>query len=224
MDFTRISERYGLLKHIVFFYVIWALTEVILFPALRLKGAILSETVGPIWKAMVWVVPVIVSLKTKQCEVASYLRLNSHAWTSIAWSGIGIGFIVGYNFLMHTLFYANTIFPPWLTGAQWVNTVVVAGVVEEVLFRGYFLQKLKEWYSFWNANLLVSLLFVSIHFPIWYMNADKIAHGAIAWAQLGAFIFGFSLLQGWLFQKASSLWPCIMMHMVNNFMALALVG
>lgn len=224
LNFVETSNRYSLLRHIVFFYMIWAFSEVALFPVLRMKGVIFSDAFGPIWKITVWLFPVVAILKTGQYPVLTYLKLNSGKRPAMLWSILGVSFIAGYNIFMHMLFYANMVFSPWLTFTQWLNAVFIAGVVEEILFRGYFLQKIVEHFSFWQANLLVGVLFVGIHFPIWYVNADKIANNAAAWSQLIAFIFGFSLLQGWLFRKSGSIWPCIMMHMTNNFMALALVG
>ncbi|MCE5287459.1 MAG: CPBP family intramembrane metalloprotease [Pelosinus sp.] len=214
----------SLLKHIVFFYMVWACSEVVLFPFLRMKSAIFSDAFGPIWKIAVWLLPVIAILKAGQYQVFAYLKLDSDKRAAILWGVPGVIFIAAYNILMRALFYANMVFYPWLTFTQWLNTVFIAGVVEEILYRGYFLQKINECFSFWKANLLVSLLFVSIHFPIWYVNADKIAHNAVVWSQLISFVFCFSLLQGWLFKRSASLWPCIMAHMMNNFMALALVG
>ena len=224
MKFVETSSRYNLLKHIVFFYMIWAFSEVLFFPFLRIKGIVFSDAFGPIWKITVWLLPVIAILKNGQYPVLAYLKLDSGKRAVMLWGILGVSFIAGYNILMHALFYTNMAFFPWLTFTQWLNTVFIAGVVEEILFRGYLLQKIEEHFFFWKANLLVSLLFVSIHFPIWYVNVGKIANNAAAWSQLIAFIFGFSLLQGWLFRKSGSLWPCIMMHMMNNFMALALVG
>ncbi len=217
MNFVETSNRYSLLKHIVFYYMIWALSEVVLFPFLRMEGVIFSDAFGLIWEITVWLLPIIAILKVGQYTVFVYLKLDSGKRATILWGVLGVSFIS----LCIALFYANMVFSPWLTFTQWMNTVFIAGVVEEILFLGYFLQKIKEHFSFWKANLLVSLLFVSIHFPIWYVNADKIAHNALAWSQFITFIFAFSLLQGWLFRKSGSLCPCIMM---NNFMELALVG
>ena len=224
MKVTETSNQYILLKHIVFFYMIWALSEIFLFPFLKMKGLMFIVVFGAIWKIVVWILPVIAILKAGRYPVFTYLHLDFGKQAAMLWSVLGVSFITVYNILMHALLYANMVFSPRLTLTQWLNTVFIAGIVEEILFRGYFLQKIKERFSFWKANLLVSLLFVSIHFPIWYVNAVKIAHNAVAWSQLIAFIFAFSLLQGWLFRKSDSLWPCIMMHMMNNFMALALFG
>lgn len=162
-------------------------------------------------------------MKAGQNDVFVYLKLGCGKRAAILWGALGVSFIAGYDILMHVLFYANLVFSPWLTFSQCLNTVFIAGTVEEILFRGYFLQKVEERFSFWTPNVLVSLLFVSIHFPIWFVNADEIAHNAVGWLQLIAFVFGFSLLQGWLFRKSGSLWPCMMTHMMNNFLVLAIV-
>lgn len=222
LEFIKTKNRNNLLKHITSFYIIWAISEVFFFPFLRATGDIFDDIIGPLWKISVWLLPVIAILKTEHHPLFTYLKLNFANRAAMLWSALGIAFIAAYNVLMHVLFLGNIAFSPALTFMQWLNVVFIAGIVEEILFRGYFLQKIKEHFSFWKSNLLVSLLFVSIHFPIWYVNADKIAHNPAVWGQLTAFIFAFSLLQGWLLRKSGSLWPCIMMHMMNNFMALSL--
>lgn len=224
MKFLEIGNGDRLAKHIVFFYLLWAFSEVVLFPFLRTKDLVFADVFSAVWKITIWLLPVLAVLKAEKTPIFTYLKLNSSKNTAIVWSILSISFIASYNIFMHVLFYSSLVFSPWLTFAQCLNTVCIAGFVEEILFRGYFLQKIKASFSFWKANLFVSVLFVSIHFPIWYMNADKMARGSIAWAQLITFIFGFSLLQGWLFRKSNSLWPCILLHMMNNFMALALIG
>ena len=223
MNFQVTSNRLNLLLHFILFYIIWTLTEKFLYPYLRLEGNFVADIFAPFWKIIIWLVPVIFILKNKQYPIVAYFKLN-YDKCAVIWSIMAMIFIASYDIFMQVLFYGNIAFFPWLTFTQWVNSVFIAGFVEEILFRGYFLQKVQEYFSFWKANLLVSLLFVGIHFPIWYVNADKTAHNLLAWLQLIAFIYCFSLLQGYLLRKSGSLWPCIMMHMMNNFMALALVG
>ena len=223
MNFQVTSNRLYLLLHFILFYIIWALTEIFLYPYLRLEGNFVADIFAPFWKIIIWLVPVIFILRHKKYPILPYFKLNYGKYVAI-WSIRAMVFIASYDIFMQVLFYGKIAFYPWLTFTQWINSVFIAGVVEEILFRGYFLQKVQGYFSFWKANLFVSLLFVGIHFPIWYVNADKIGHNLLAWLQLIAFIYCFSLLQGYLLRKSGSLWPCIMMHMMNNFMVLALVG
>lgn len=211
------------LKHFVAFYIIWGITETVIYPFLRAKDAFLCDLYSPVWKIIIWLVPVAYILLHEKYSILHYLKLGYINSRTVFWSISGAGFMAGYNVVMHMAFYESTTFYPYLEITQLVNTVLIAGFVEEVLFRGYFLQRIRECFSFWQSNFLVSLMFLSIHFPIWYVNADHIAHGMVAWLQLTVFIFCFSLLQGLILRKAGSLWPCIILHMMNNFMALALI-
>lgn len=222
MSLTKTYNHCRLLRHFIIFYILWGFTEIVLYPFLRTKGTFLCDISSPIWKITIWLLPVVFILKRKQYPVLNYLKMDDITSKTIIWGIVSAGLILGYNLFIHALFYGNITISPWLTFTQWINTVFVAGLIEEILFRGYFLQTMKKYFSFWKANFLVSLMFVSIHFPIWFVNADKVAHSVIGWLQLIAFIFCFSILQGFLFRKSGSLWPCIMMHMMNNFMALAL--
>jgi uncharacterized protein len=224
LGFTKNYNSLLLLKYFIIFYILWSFTEIVLYPFLRAQGGFLCDICSPIWKIIIWLGPVAFILKHKQYSVLIYLKLNNLTFTTIIWGLLSACLIFGYNLFMHALFYGDIAISPGLTITQWVNTVLVAGLIEEILFRGYFLQTMRKTFSFWKANVLVSLMFVSIHFPIWYVNADHIAHHVVGWLQLITFIFFFSILQGWLFRKSGSLWPCIMMHMMNNFAAIAFYG
>ena len=216
------NSRYSLFQHFGIFYVVWAFSEVFLFPFLRMQNILLADIFSLIWKIVVWLVPVIVILKDKGYPISAFLKLELDKRSVLLWSALSVSFITVYNVLMHYMTYGHTVFHPWLMLIQLVNVVFIAGAIEEILFRGYFLQSMMKYVSFFRANFLVSLAFVSIHFPIWYINANRIGQNVISLIQLIVFILGFSFMQGWLLRKSGSLWPCILMHMMNNFMALAL--
>jgi len=44
---------------------------------------------------------------------------------------------------------------------------LLIGIIEEIPYRGFMLQKLAERLGFWRANLITSLLFLAIHLPGW---------------------------------------------------------
>jgi uncharacterized protein len=217
------NEKYNFIRHIIIFYFLWAFSEMLLFPFLSELSQSFTDVFSAVWKVMIWLLPVVILLKAEKISIFTYLKLNSNKNKALLWSALGIIFIASYHVFMHKIFYTNIKFSIYISFSQWFNTILIAGFIEEILFRGYFLQQIRRRYSFWQTNLFVSILFLSIHFPIWYIRADTLVHGSIAWAQLMTFIFSFSLIQGWVFQKSDSLWPCIVMHMMNNFMALALV-
>lgn len=132
-------------------------------------------------------------------------------------------FIVLYNILGAVVMYNIIGFNPFLDINKWIGGVILIGFTEEILFRGYLLQRVATYIKFWTANIVVSLLFLAIHFPIWYIKGDEVASGRIEWLCLGLFVFVFSIAQGYVLEKSQSLWSCILIHSVNNFIASALI-
>jgi uncharacterized protein len=82
--------------------------------------------------------------------------------------------------------------------------VVVAPLVEELLFRGIILRGLLTRMSAWKAVVLSSLLFGAMHANIHQL------------VDAGA----FALLLGWLYVRFRSTLPCILLHAVINALAM----
>jgi membrane protease YdiL (CAAX protease family) len=83
---------------------------------------------------------------------------------------------------------------------------VIAPLAEEVFFRGYFFTALRNWKGVWPAAILTGLVFGAIHggsAPVGYL------------VPLAVFGFGLCLL----YWKTGSLYPCIVLHALNNSLA-----
>jgi membrane protease YdiL (CAAX protease family) len=83
---------------------------------------------------------------------------------------------------------------------------VVAPVAEEVFFRGYFFTALRNWKGVWPAAIITGVVFGAIHAgsaPVGYL------------VPLAVFGFGLCLL----YWKTGSLYPCIVLHALNNSLA-----
>ncbi len=81
-----------------------------------------------------------------------------------------------------------------------VELVVVPAFVEELLFRGVILSNLLP-FGKGTAVLGSALLFGLMH-----QNAEQLLYATAAGAVLG-----------WIFVQTRSIWPCVLMHFVNNF-------
>ena len=81
--------------------------------------------------------------------------------------------------------------------------IILAPILEEILFRGIILEAFLKKYDISKAILFSALLFGTVHF-----NPPQI---------LSASIFG--LILGWIYYRTKSLLPCIFMHFVNNLLA-----
>lgn len=95
-----------------------------------------------------------------------------------------------------------------------LNTILLAGIAEEIVFRGFLLRKIWTNSSFKIALVSTSLLFVFIHYPIWFVKGRTLSIGFF----IGSFyILILGILQGYIFKKTSSLWACIISHSFHNF-------
>lgn len=82
-----------------------------------------------------------------------------------------------------------------------ITASFVAPVVEEVVFRGAILRALlqKKWNP-WIAIVISAAIFGIIH-----LNLTQ---------GVSAFVVG--IFMGWLFYRTRSIWPCVIVHMMNN--------
>ena len=83
-----------------------------------------------------------------------------------------------------------------------IGTIIIAPVVEEIIYRGYILSALMAKFRTSTAVILSALIFGSIHVGI--------GPGLAIYIFLGAFI------PAWLFLRFDSIYPCILMHFINN--------
>ena len=84
--------------------------------------------------------------------------------------------------------------------AAFVSTALIAPIIEEMLFRGIFLQTLNRYLNkFWSA-ITLSILFTLIHFS--FIQAPS--------------LFFASMVYVWLTYKSKSIIPAIFAHLINN--------
>jgi uncharacterized protein len=112
------------------------------------------------------------------------------------------------------------------SGLHFSTTVVgllfffVSPLMEEILFRGLVTKEFLVILPSWGANLVASLLFVGVHLPYW------LSHGGVTevMASNAIGVFVFSLLAGWLYTQSGTIWPSVVAHVANNFVAALLVS
>ena len=88
--------------------------------------------------------------------------------------------------------------------------VLLAPVAEELFFRGFLFAGLRTRWSLWPAAITSGLIFGLVHAPTGITTVVPLA------------ALGFALC--WLYDRTGSLWPCVIAHMINNALALALVS
>jgi membrane protease YdiL (CAAX protease family) len=91
-----------------------------------------------------------------------------------------------------------------------VMIVLLAPVAEELFFRGFLFAGLRSRWSLWPAALTSGLIFGLVHAPTGITTVVPLA------------ALGLALC--WLYDRTGSLWPCVIAHMINNALALAVVS
>jgi len=94
----------------------------------------------------------------------------------------------------------------WGIASLVVTALIIAPLIEEILFRGYLLENLKASWGAKSALFVAAAFFALFHF------------------QLGSFFFLYLLgiILGWIYIRSNSVWPCVIFHIVNNGLALLL--
>lgn len=77
---------------------------------------------------------------------------------------------------------------------------IIAPFAEELVFRGVLYQWLRDRYGLWPGILISSLIF-------------GIAHGDIA---VGGAAAVLGIVLAWTFEKSQSIWPPVLIHVINN--------
>ncbi len=98
---------------------------------------------------------------------------------------------------------------PWRVVGICLATLVIAPIAEEILYRGYVLQALLAKFSTTLAALLSALIFASIHIGI--------GPGMVVYLFLGG------LIPAYLYIRFRSIYPCVLMHFLNNIVAYVVI-
>lgn len=193
------------------FYFIWTLKELWFVQSVYLFGGATSSLLNGLVKIFVWAVPVYIIIKFQlNSNPITYLKLNVNIRKGLTW-GIGLSFLMGIYLVINTMINKELPSSFSLTYCEVLNTVLLAGLLEEVMFRGFILQELHKRLEFWKANALTALLFVAIHYPVW-IRLDTFFH-----FETHLYIFLVGLLFGFVYKRTGSLWAAIILHSAHNF-------
>ena len=114
--------------------------------------------------------------------------------------GVFITYLPGYETMMQNYKGMFGDIDP----TELILTVAVIGpICEEIIFRGVILERLLKKYNPNKAILFSSMIFSIIHLqPLQVIST-----------------FFIGLILGWIYLKTQSLWVCIGIHIINNFVA-----
>ena len=91
----------------------------------------------------------------------------------------------------------------WEIALAFIALVIIAPIVEELLFRGFLFKQLRKSWPFWISAIVSSLLFGLAHLQI----------------NVGIDTFALALVLAFLYEKTSSIVSSIGLHMLKNLIA-----
>lgn len=206
----KLHKTNNIIIHIVVFYISWSLYSIYILPKIYVTDIFLQI----IFKIAIWILPVFTILVYRKENILNYLKLNKPITEVKLTFSISLFFII-YLFIGRIIVSHGIVFNLFFNLHRWIMGVFLAPVVEEILFRGFFLQNLSTGLKFKTANFINSLMFLLIHVPGWIV-LHKLSF------EIGFFVFVFSIIQGYVFKKTESLWSCILIHAITNITAFSL--
>ena len=195
------SNRY-LLRYTLLLFLTWSVVELYVIPS--------SEHFRPFYKILIWVLPVLLYIRLVDKNKPIYYlnlanKIDRNGWVFI----IASATILAINSLGSYLHEGSIDFK--LNTPHLINAVLLAGITEEIVFRGFIFKKLSEKLCYWSSNTLQSILFASIHIPIWISNNQDITI-------LFLYVFSFGLAMGYFAKKSKSLWTVVIIHSLHNLL------
>ena len=103
-----------------------------------------------------------------------------------------------------------------------MGTVLLVGITEEMVFRGFLLNALLPKVGDTWALVISSLLFVVIHYPTWALQGKLLPLSNGLTNSLLIFVLG--VIFGVSLQKSNTLWAPIGLHMLWNLLVLFFFG
>lgn len=210
--------------YIILFFFVQAIYAYFYYHTV-LKSDYLLQTVI---RFSIWTVPVFLCLIIDKKNPFKYLKLDRNILQGVLW-GLAIGIlIILYNIVTAYLLYGHVSFMFHVSKSSFFHDILVIVFAafqpfsvllmfsEEVLFRGFILQKVKGFSKFWIGNLISAFLFALIHIVGWLIQGQNVEH----W---GFGIFLFALITGVIFKKTNSLWSCLIIHIFNNFISTSII-
>lgn len=197
--------------YLVFFYLAWSIKELWLIEYIYAFGEILSPLLESLVKSFIWIVPVWIYVKFHlQSDPTSYLKMNINVMPGILW-GILLSLLLGAGLILVEYISNGISFNLLLSFDDYLNTVIIAGLAEEIVFRGFILQEFNKKWTFWKANVVTASLFLVIHYPIWIYNGTFLPFDS------HIYVFFVGILFGFIFKKTGSLWTVIILHAFHNY-------
>lgn len=168
-------------------------------------------------------IPLFLYLKFRKYPLRQTLRLRPIPLNVVAYSiaiGLSITVLISELDFLISIFFPvpeeiGTQIEQMMTFDNWwdgllivITTVFAAGLLEEMLFRGFFLRAIHhQKQDITYAVLFTALIFSLFHIPWWYLQSTV-----------------FGIILGVMAWKSDSIYPPAIAHSINNLVSIVLLN
>lgn len=130
------SDIRVLISYLVLFYLAWTFKELWLIEYIYSFGEIVSPIIGALVKSLIWIVPAWVYIKLYLRSIPiSFLKMNVHVKKGI-FCGISLSLLLGALLILEAYLLRGISFHFSLSFDDYLNTLLMAGLAEEIVFEG----------------------------------------------------------------------------------------
>lgn len=205
------------LVYVVAFHMLWIAWPVFLYPRLVGVGTstLTYALINLSFRFLYWIAPVLLYLRyVDGVNPFEYLRMTPPVRRGVILALVLTAINVVGTFARFGMPHLS------LQRVTWnsiLGTSFLIGFFEEIPYRGFMLRKFSERMNGWLANLVTSLLFLSIHLPGWIALHTFNAGGA-------ASVFLIGVVLAWAVSYSGSLWAGIITHSANDCLTFVIFG
>ena len=207
----------ALIIHAVFFYAFWACWTLWIAPSIKAaaNGSLLSELFGSAVKMLSWFLPAMLLVKKFEPEMHSGLKQMFTEKVPLKSAVLWILLFSAYSGgnCLFALFRGNLHINPEFS-LQTHFWLLVVGITEEAVFRGWMLNATAKSERDWKMILLNGVMFLCIHFPIWIQKGIFVS-AFTGFGFLSVILFGAAA--GICFLKHKNLLLVVFIHMLYDF-------
>ena len=203
--------------YLVAFHGLWIVWPFVLYPRLQAVGdrTLAYAALNLSFRFLFWVAPVFAYLRyVDRVNPLEYLKLTKNVRRGVM---VAIALTVINVIGTYARFGPPQLSLHRVTWNSILGTSFLVGFIEEIPYRGFMLQKFGERMNDWLANLITSLLFLTIHLPGWIALHTLRADAAIT-------IFVFGVIMAIAVRYSRSLWASIVTHSANDCLSFVIFG
>jgi membrane protease YdiL (CAAX protease family) len=211
-------------------FFLWTTWSTQVLPSLPKLDGVALEVQAIVVRIALWVVPCAVYLwRRHQRAALANMRLGlpptRRHWIVAGFVTAVASFAVSLDVARKLSVPTSEVWQRLLTEFQWAFPT--APLFEELTFRGVLLAELLSLLAVevkapeapvtrrqraWLANLAASVAFTGLHWPWWIFTGGMAGD---FWEKTAGVLL-ISLVLGMLFIASRSLWPCVVLHWLNN--------